>query len=85
MCLDMEQLDMELREVSMVLADEVHRSHADKTFTEEMGRVLGGPVPLRMYTGTRLTSNSQLVQPPLLLCCLRVHGGVTCATSNAII
>ena len=41
-------LSAELREVSMVLADEVHRSHADKSLTEEMGRVLGGPVPLRM-------------------------------------
>ena len=41
-----------LREVTIALADEVHRPHADKSLTEEMDRVLGGPVPLRMYTGT---------------------------------
>jgi type I site-specific restriction-modification system R (restriction) subunit len=46
------QLSPELCQASMVLADEVHRSHADKSLTEELNRVLGGAVPLRLYTGT---------------------------------
>jgi hypothetical protein len=51
-CYIKRQLSPELCQASMVLADEVHRSHADKSLTEELNRVLGGAVPLRLYTGT---------------------------------
>jgi hypothetical protein len=46
------QLSPDLCQASMVLADEVHRSHADKSLTKELNRVRGGAVPLRLYTGT---------------------------------
>ena len=45
------QLPPELSRASMVFADEVHRSHADTSLTEELNRVLGRTVPSRNYTG----------------------------------
>ena len=33
-------------------SDEAHRSHADKSLSEELSRVLGGTVKCLMYTGT---------------------------------
>ena len=45
-------LSAELRNRTVVLCDEVHRSHADKSLSEELNTVLGGKVKLLMYTGT---------------------------------
>lgn len=41
-----------LRKSTAALADEAHRSHADKSLSEELNRVLGGPVHFLLYTGT---------------------------------
>jgi len=46
------QLSENLRKASAALADEAHRSHADKSLSEELNRVLGGPVHFLLYTGT---------------------------------
>eukprot|EP00928_Gymnodinium_smaydae_P020381 TRINITY_DN17876_c0_g1_i1.p1 TRINITY_DN17876_c0_g1~~TRINITY_DN17876_c0_g1_i1.p1 ORF type:complete len:1075 (-),score=179.60 TRINITY_DN17876_c0_g1_i1:198-3362(-) len=45
-------LSPELRDATAALADEAHRSHADKSLSEELNRVLGGPVHFLLYTGT---------------------------------
>ena len=43
------KLSPELRCGSMVFANVVHRSHADKSLSEELDRVLGAGVRLRMF------------------------------------
>ena len=45
-------LPKELEETTVVMADEVHRSHADKAFSEELSKVLGGRPRLLLFTGT---------------------------------
>ena len=46
------QLSPALRKRTMVFADEVHRSHADKSLTEALEKSVGVGVRLRMFTGT---------------------------------
>jgi len=45
-------LPKELEETTVVMADEVHRSHADKAFSEELSKVLGARPRLLLFTGT---------------------------------
>ena len=47
-----EALPEQLQEKTLVLADEVHRSHADRSFTEELERALGPKPRLMLFTGT---------------------------------
>lgn len=47
-----QQLGASLQEDTLVFADEVHRSHADKALSEELSQTLGDRSRLLMYTGT---------------------------------
>ena len=39
----------------MVMADEAHRSHADRSFSEELQKAIGATPRLLLFTGTAST------------------------------
>lgn len=45
-------LPAELQDKTVILADEVHRSHADRSFSEEMEKAVGIKPRLFLFTGT---------------------------------